>query len=98
MRDYALITQNMILKKQSAEYARILNKSDAVHSIRSLYKLLSSYQDRHIQNTVKHLTLSWRRPLSYRNQSIDLLSKSMDWFLYDNDLRHESVKMERFAK
>ena len=34
------------------------------------------------------LTLSWRRPLSYRNQSIDL-SKSMDWFLYDRNLRHE---------
>ena len=33
-----------------------------------------------------------RRPLSYRNQSIDLLCKSMDWFLYDNDLRHERVK------
>ena len=81
MRDYALITQNMILRKQSAEYARILNVSDAVHSIRSLYKLLSSYQDRHIQNTVKHL-----------------LCKSMDWFLCDNDLRHVSVKMERFAK
>ena len=32
------------------------------------------------------LTLSWRRPLSYRNQSIDLQSKSMDWFLYDNGL------------
>ena len=31
------------------------------------------------------LTLSWRRPLSYRNQSID-------WFLYDNVLRHERVK------
>ena len=30
-------------------------------------------------------------PLSYRNQSIDLLCKSMDWFLYDNDLRHERV-------
>ena len=30
------------------------------------------------------LTLSWRWPLSYRNQSIDLLHKSMDWFLYDN--------------
>ena len=27
-----------------------------------------------------HLTLSWRRQLSYRNQSIDLRSKSMDWF------------------
>ena len=37
------------------------------------------------------LILSWRRPLSYRNQSIDLQSKSMDWFLYDNDLRHERV-------
>ena len=38
------------------------------------------------------LTLSWQRPLSYRNQSIDLLRKSMDWFLYDNGLRHERVK------
>ena len=40
------------------------------------------------------LTLSWRRPLSYRNQSIDLQSKSMDWFLYDDGLRHESVKLK----
>ena len=32
------------------------------------------------------LTLSWRRPLSYRNQSIDI------WFLYDNGPRHERVK------
>ena len=39
-----------------------------------------------------HLTLSWRRPLSYRNQSIDLLPKSMDWSLYDNGFRHERVK------
>ena len=38
------------------------------------------------------LTLSWRRLLSYRNQSIDLLGKSMDWFLYDKDLRHERMK------
>ena len=38
------------------------------------------------------LTLSRRRPLSYRNQSIDLLRKSMDWFLYDNGLRLEKVK------
>ena len=37
------------------------------------------------------LTLSWRRSLSYRNQSIDLLCKSVDWFLYDNDLHHERV-------
>ena len=39
-----------------------------------LIKLVSQ-----IQNLI-----SWRRPLSYRNQSIDLLCKSMDWFLYDN--------------
>ena len=38
------------------------------------------------------VTLSWRRPLSYRNQSIDLQSKSMDWFLYDNGPRPERVK------
>ena len=41
---------------------------------------------------VEWLTLSWRSPLSYRNQSIDLRSKSMDWFLCDNGLRHERVK------
>ena len=38
------------------------------------------------------LTLSRRRSLSYRNQSTDLQSKSMDWFLYDNSLCHERVK------
>ena len=35
---------------------------------------------------VEILTLSWRKPLSHRNQSIDL-----DLFLYDNGLRHERV-------
>ena len=34
-------------------------------------------------NWITHLTLSWRRPLSYRNQ-----------FLYDNGLCHERVKRE----
>ena len=38
------------------------------------------------------LTLSWRRPLSYRKHSIDLLCKSLDWFLSDNGLRHDRVK------
>ena len=37
------------------------------------------------------LTLSWWRLLSYRNQSIGLQSKSMDWSLYDNNLHHERV-------
>ena len=31
--------------------------------------------------------------LSYRKQSIDLQNKSVDWFLYDSDLRHERVKI-----
>ena len=50
MSEYALIMLKMIeyadiyLKKQSAEFARIiLNVSDAIHSVRSLYNLLSSY-------------------------------------------------------
>ena len=38
------------------------------------------------------ITLFWRRSISYRNQSIDLLCNSMDWFLYDRDLRQERVK------
>ena len=37
-------------------------------------------------------SLSWRRLLSYRNQSIDFLCKSLDWPLYDYGLRHERVK------
>ena len=46
MPEYALITLNMIEYGDiylCAEYARTLNVSDAVHSIRSLYKLLGSY-------------------------------------------------------
>ena len=39
------------------------------------------------------LTLSGRRLLSNRNQSIDLLRKSMDGFLYDSGLRLERVNM-----
>ena len=62
--EYVLIMLNIIkyasiyLQKQSTEYARFQYMSDAVQSIRSLNKLLSSYQDRSIQNTVKHLRFS----------------------------------------
>ena len=38
------------------------------------------------------LTLSLQMFLSYRNQSIDLLCKSLECFLYDRDLVHERVK------
>ena len=40
---------------------------------------------------LSYVTLSWWRSLSCRNQSIDLQSKSIDWFLYYRDLRHERV-------
>ena len=39
-----------------------------------------------------YLTLSGQRFLSCRNQSIDLSNKSMDWFLYDKDIRSERVR------
>ena len=45
------------------------------------------------QNFRVTLTLSRRRALSYRNQSIDLLCKLMDWFLYHNGLRLERVNV-----
>ena len=38
------------------------------------------------------LTLPWRRSLSCRNQSIDLQTQSIGWFLYDINLRHERAK------
>ena len=39
------------------------------------------------------VVLSWRKSLSYKNQSIDLLFKSMDWFLYNRDLCNERNKV-----
>ena len=41
---------------------------------------------------------SWRRSISCRNQSTtDLQSKSMDWFLYDRDLRKERINASHIA-
>ena len=64
------------------------------------FKLLNfKFQSFKLSNLSKYsLTLSWRRPLSYRYQSIDLLRKSMNWFLYDNGLRHERVKEVLYNK
>ena len=56
------------------------------------HQLIVVHQERH------RLTLSRRRPISYRNQSIDLQSKSMDCFLYDIGLRHERVKLLEFIQ
>ena len=37
------------------------------------------------------LTSLWRSFLSYGNHSIDLLCKWLDWFLYDAEIRYETV-------
>ena len=58
-----------------------------VHLLMTLCLIANFFQFFH-----KFLTLSGRRQLSYRNQSIDLQNKSMDWFLYDNGLRHKEFK------
>ena len=50
-------------------------------------KFAAYFQDTSYMNTSGGLTLSCR------NQSIDLLCKSMDWFLYDKNLRHERVNL-----
>ena len=44
------------------------------------------YLDEYIQ------LFSWQKSLSYKNQSIDLHYKLMDWFLYDKDICHERVR------
>ena len=63
MREYASITLHMTeyigiylkKKKQSAEYAIILNVSNEVHSTSSLYKFLSSYRDRDVFRTLSNV-------------------------------------------
>ena len=49
---------------------------------------LDRYKAKIDMNKVYSLTISWLRYLTYTNQSIDLVHKSMDWFLYDSVLRH----------
>ena len=39
-------------------------------------------------------SLLWRRFLSYRNQFVDLQSKSLDWFLHDRHFRHEELSTD----
>ena len=68
--------------------------------MRTLFTQCRIRENQYILRSVLFVTLSWRRSLSYRNQTIDLLCKSiinglqtMDWFLYERDLRHERVNL-----
>ena len=53
----------------------------------ALYQMFDRVLNTPLSRSSFLLTLSGRRSLSYRNKSIDLQSKSMDWFLYSRDLR-----------
>ena len=79
----------------SCEYCEVFKSSFFIEHLRWL--LLEDDKKRNLEDCemffwTAFLTFSWRRPLSYRNQSIDLRSKLV-WFLYGNDLRHERVKV-----
>ena len=70
-----------------------INECKRVNCFFFFFNIVANTIIKAITYTNQQLSLSWRRPLSYGNQSIDLRSKSMDWFLYDNGLRHERVKL-----
>ena len=63
-----------------------LNSCDFSHSYEMLnyFKIMEENFNIIAQDILERtwLTLPWRKSLLYRNQSIDLQSKSMDWFLY----------------
>ena len=64
--------------------------------IESMKELLEQFRELYLEFqwlSNKVLTLSWRRPLSYRNQSIDL-----DWFLYDNGPAMKELRKRLFIK
>ena len=69
----------------------ILSRSLPIFHVSLSYHLSVIFGISRSLHAVLSLTLSWRRPLSNINQSSDLVSKIMDWFLYDNGLRHERV-------
>ena len=51
-------------------------------------KILSIFQE----SFNLHIISFTKGCLSYKNQTINLLCKSMDFFVYDKDVRHERVK------
>ena len=69
------LTEELISKS----FCKILNKDRCMFMDVVLVSLMSN------------LTLSWLKSLRYGNQSIDLQSKSMDWFLYNRGIHHKRV-------
>ena len=90
---FAKIPMNYFRKKTPSQ--SLLQKNHfSIINIWQDQKYASVTKNLHLawESATELLILSWQRSLSYRNQSINLLWKSMDWFLYDKDLRHERFK------
>ena len=71
--------------------AKILIHKTGVVKFQMLTHLPFPGQENISCTTNLYSTLSWQRSLLYRNQFIGLQWKSMGWYLYDRDLRHERV-------
>ena len=84
--DLVIKTLNLLRHKRVLNYLMLFYFQLAM--ILTHFRLCSN--QRRIYNSVTHWTLLWWRSISYRNKSIDLLWKSMNWFVYDKDLRRES--------
>ena len=76
----------LTVKKSCVNKLALLETKVFCHfSIKIFYKLIAQ------TNCIILQTPSCQRPPSYRNQSIYLQGKSVDWFLFDRDLRYKRV-------
>ena len=82
------------MMKQKSRSFCINLRSLSSHSFRGALKITQVYinlQSLFNRNKLKvNCFIGWF--LSYRNHSVDLLCKSVDWFLSDRDLLDERVK------
>ena len=79
---YSNLCSEMITEAKEIHINKMRKKlDDAKASTKSYWSIVNGF-----------LTLLRWRLISYRNQSIYLQKKSMDWFLYDIGLRLERVK------
>ena len=85
------------LNNEQKKHVRNLTKAKVTYLSNCLWSLIPFFRMSFYLwdglNWTDNLALSWRKSLSYRKQSIDLLFKSVDWFVQVRDHRHERVKM-----
>ena len=81
------------LQEEYCFSAIVIDHTQILQSITSTITLVKKYfQALKDCCQFSSLTFSWWRSLLYRNQSINVLCKSINWFLYDTDFRHEILK------